>query len=249
MIDLHTHTIFCDGKNTPEEMILSAIEKGLKTIGLCTHCYTPFKLYGNLNDSSVDNFIKAVTPLKERYKDKIEVLLGVEDDYHAVTDLSKFDYAIASSHYFYEKGKYYAIDDTKTELKLAIDEGFNGDAYAMCEKYFEQVVCIAKRSNYRLVGHFDLITKFNKENPLFDENNERYKKAWQKAVLEIIKLNKPFEVNTGGISRGYKTCPYPSKEMVEFIKANGGKLILSSDAHSISGIAFEFLKWQKEYDI
>ena len=24
----HTHTVFCDGKNTPEEIILAAIEKG-----------------------------------------------------------------------------------------------------------------------------------------------------------------------------------------------------------------------------
>ena len=25
--DLHMHTVFCDGKNTPEEMVLSAIDK------------------------------------------------------------------------------------------------------------------------------------------------------------------------------------------------------------------------------
>ena len=29
--DLHMHTTFCDGKNTPEEMVLSAIDKGLET--------------------------------------------------------------------------------------------------------------------------------------------------------------------------------------------------------------------------
>ena len=33
-IDLHMHTAFCDGKNTPEEMIISGINKGLTTIGL-----------------------------------------------------------------------------------------------------------------------------------------------------------------------------------------------------------------------
>ena len=247
--DFHVHTNLCDGKNSPEEMVLSAIEKGVKTLGLVTHSYTPFKLYGNLSEENAEKFIKEVTLLKEKYKDKIEILLGVEEDYHTNTDLSKFDYFLGSSHYFYEKGKYYAIDDTKEELKLAINEGFDGDPYLACEKYFEQVVGVAKRTNCFMVAHFDLVTKFNKENPLFDENNERYKKAWKKAVLEIIKLGKPFEVNTGGISRGYKNTPYPSKEIVDFIKANGGKLILSSDAHSISGIGFEFSKWQKEYDI
>lgn len=249
MIDLHTHTVFCDGKSTPEEMIISAIEKGVKTLGLTTHCYTPFMIYGGLSETSEDEFIKAVTPLKERYKDKIEILIGVEADYHADTDLLKFDYSVASSHYFYEKGKYYPIDASIEHLSLAFSEGFDGDVYRACERYFEQVVEIAKIPNCRVVGHFDLITKFNLSKPFFDENHPRYKKAWQKAALEIIKMGKVFEVNTGGISRGYKKTPYPSKEMVDFIKANGGKLMLSSDAHSASGIAFEFDKWKKEYDL
>lgn len=247
--DMHLHTIYCDGKNTPEEMVVSAIEKGVKTLGITTHCFTPFKTYGNLSEENIQKFILEVNSLKARYKDKIEILCGVEDDYHANTDVTKFDYFLGSSHYFYEKGKYYAIDDTKEELILAINEGFDGDAYAMSERYFEQVVGIAKKPNCRFVGHFDLITKFNKKEPLFDENNERYKTAWKKAVLEINKIGIPFEVNTGGISRGYKDTPYPSYEMVEFIRQNGGTLILSSDAHSASGIGFEFDKWQKEYNL
>ena len=40
--DLHAHTNFCDGKNSPEEMVKSAIEKGLKKIGLVVHSYTDF---------------------------------------------------------------------------------------------------------------------------------------------------------------------------------------------------------------
>ena len=34
MKDLHVHTTFSDGKNTPEEMILAALDKGLETIGV-----------------------------------------------------------------------------------------------------------------------------------------------------------------------------------------------------------------------
>lgn len=247
--DFHVHTNLCDGKDSPEEMVLSAIEKGVKTLGLVTHSFTPFKLYGNISKKNLNKFVNQATSLKDKYKDKIEILVGVEEDYHTDTDLSKFDYCLGSSHYFYEKGKYYAIDDTREELILAIDEGFGGDSYLACEKYFEQVVSVAKKTDCMMVAHFDLITKFNLTNPIFDENNERYKNAWKKAVLEIIKLGKPFEVNTGGIFRGYKTTPYPSKEIVDFIKENGGKLILSSDSHSVLSICFEFDKWKKEYNL
>ena len=31
--DLHMHTTFCDGKNTPEEIVLYAIDKGFSAIG------------------------------------------------------------------------------------------------------------------------------------------------------------------------------------------------------------------------
>ena len=35
-MDLHVYTTFSDGKNTPKEVVLSAIEKCLKTIGFLT---------------------------------------------------------------------------------------------------------------------------------------------------------------------------------------------------------------------
>ncbi len=35
--NFHTHTVFCDGRNTPEEVVLSAIEKGFSAIGFSGH--------------------------------------------------------------------------------------------------------------------------------------------------------------------------------------------------------------------
>ena len=40
LTDLHVHTNYCDGKNTPEEMVLAAIEKGMECIGFSVHSYT-----------------------------------------------------------------------------------------------------------------------------------------------------------------------------------------------------------------
>lgn len=42
MFDLHTHTTFSDGRNTPEEMVLSAIGMGMSTLGISDHSYTSF---------------------------------------------------------------------------------------------------------------------------------------------------------------------------------------------------------------
>jgi predicted metal-dependent phosphoesterase TrpH len=42
--DLHVHTTFSDGKNTPEEVVLSAIDMGFDAIGFSGHGYTDFDL-------------------------------------------------------------------------------------------------------------------------------------------------------------------------------------------------------------
>ena len=82
------------------------------------------------------------------------------------------------------------------------------------------------------------------QDPAFDTNHPRYIKAWQKAADELLKTGKPFEVNTGAISRGYRTAPYPAKEIRNYIREHGGKLIMSSDAHAKENIAFRFDEWE-----
>ena len=96
-----------------------------------------------------------------------------------------------------------------------------------------------------IIAHFDLITKFNEGNNLFDTYNPRYVRAQDSAINELVRHGIPFEINTGAISRGYRTEPYPEKSVFDKIKERGGKFVLSSDAHAKDNIAFEFDKWSK----
>ena len=99
-----------------------------------------------------------------------------------------------------------------------------------------------------IIGHFDLITKFIEQEPAFDVNHPRYVKAWQKAADILLNSGKPFEINTGAISRGYRTEPYPSREIREYIRQHGGKMILSSDSHQKDTIAYRFDEYAREAD-
>ena len=40
--NFHTHTTFCDGKSTAEEMVQRALELGFDRLGFSGHCYTWF---------------------------------------------------------------------------------------------------------------------------------------------------------------------------------------------------------------
>lgn len=235
--DLHTHTTFSDGKNTPEEMVLSAIEKGLKTIGISDHSVTAFDSSYCMKAEQISDYIKEIERLKEKYRDKIEVLCGIEQDLYSQKVDYKFDYIIGSVHYIKVQDNYVPVDSSAQALKDAAEKYFGGDIFPLIEEYYRTVSTVAVETGADIIGHFDLITKFQEKEPLFDENDERYINAWKSAVDKLIKADIPFEINYGAISRGYRTTPYPSKDIQEYIIKKGGRFIYSSDSHSADAIA------------
>ena len=238
--DFHMHTTFCDGHNTPEEMVLSGIEKGLKQIGICAHSYQFFDEGFCIKKDKVSDFISEVNAQKEKYKDKIRVYCGVEQEFFSDTDSLGFDYVIGSCDYIKKDGKYLDVDYTADIFRDNVLKFFDGDFYAYCEAYYETLADVVEKTGCDIIGHFDIVAKFNEGGVFFDEKHPRYVSAYRKAVDKLIKYGVPFEINTGAISRGYKTLPYPSGDIIDYIISKGGKFILSSDAHSAENICFQF---------
>lgn len=242
--DLHVHTTYCDGNDTPEEMVNAAIEKGLNCIGFSAHSYTSFEEEYCIKKENIPKYISEINFLKEKYQNKIKILLGIEQDYYSDIPAKGYDYVIGAVHYLKINNKYFAVDETKDKFIKLTDEHFGGDYYALCEKYFETVYNMAKEIKPDFIAHFTLITKFNKDNQLFDEQNKRYLDTKKEALDKILKLNIPFEINTGAMSRGYKAEPYPDIESIRYISNHGGSFIFSGDVHSKDNLCFEFIKWE-----
>lgn len=242
--DLHMHTAYCDGKDTPEDMVLSAVDKGLDTVGISGHSYTFFDESYCMQKEDIPRYIAELRYLRAKYFDRIHVLCGVEQDYYSDYPTDEFDYIIGSVHYIKVGDEYIPVDESVEILRAAVQKHFYGDAYALCELYFDTVADVAEKTSCDIIGHFDLISKFIEREPLFDTDHPRYVKAWKAAVDRLVTYDVPFEINTGAISRGYRTQPYPDEEMIAYIKAKGGRLILSSDAHSKENIAYIFEKYE-----
>ena len=237
--DLHMHTTFCDGKNTPEEMVLSAIEKGLKTVGISGHAPTPFDASYCIVVEALEEYFSQLEGLKEKYADKIKVLSGLEVDYFSEVPekyLERADYIIGSVHYIFKNGEYIAADNTAETLRDACARLWNGDAYAMVEDYYKTVADLARKTGPDIIGHIDLITKFIEIDGIFDTSHPRYTEASRDAVKALLPYEIPFEINYGAISRGYRTLPYPEKSLLDFIIENGGRTVKSSDAHASENI-------------
>ena len=72
--NLHTHTSFCDGKNSPEEMVRSAVEKGFDVLGFSGHSYTPFDETYCMSSENTRRYQEEVRRQAETYRDQIRVI-------------------------------------------------------------------------------------------------------------------------------------------------------------------------------
>ena len=99
MRDLHTHSTYSDGKASPEEVILAAIQKGLSEIGLSDHSYTFFDESYCMKKDRIASYKAELAALKKKYAGQISVLCGVEQDAYSTESTVGFDYAIGSAHY------------------------------------------------------------------------------------------------------------------------------------------------------
>ena len=76
----HTHSTFCDGKASPEEMVKTAIEKNFDILGFSGHSMFPFASSWHIPCGEHKNYSDEIRRLADIYKDKIEICLGFEAD-------------------------------------------------------------------------------------------------------------------------------------------------------------------------
>ena len=244
--DLHVHTTFSDGANTPEEMVRAAVAMGLETIGFADHAHTAFDESWCMAAGADAAYRAEITRLKSAYAGQIEVLCGVEQDLYSDTPADGYDFVIGSVHYLYRNGVYIPVDESPALLRAAADTHFGGDMYSLCEAYYRAVSTLPERTGATIIGHFDLITKFLEHAPLFSPAHARYRAAWRQAADTLLRYGLPFEINTGAISRGCRTEPYPAAEIRAYLRARGARFLLSGDSHSADALCFRFAEYAGE---
>ena len=237
LANYHTHSTFCDGKSSLEETVLAAIERGFSALGFSGHGYTHFDVRTSMTDTC--GYISEVKRLKEAYKNKIQIYLGIEEDMLSPVDRSDFEYIIGSSHYLHINGGYYPLDLSRDNITDCLDL-FNGNPIAMAETYYERFCAYLKERNPDIVGHFDLITKFDEKFAPTFLGSAEYNDVAEKYLDTVAGDDLIFEVNTGAISRGYRTTPYPSENLLHILKRRGAGIILSSDCHNADWIDCRF---------
>ena len=241
--NLHTHTTFCDGKNTPEEMVQAAITLGMDSLGFSGHSPLIAPVPGDwcMQPEQVGDYCQEVLRLREKYEDKLTIFLGLEQDILSPTPKENYDYIIGSVHgLLMQCGELAPVDESEESFCRAVQDYFDGDALNFVEAYYQMVGQVAEQTSCQIVGHFDLICKFNEGGRLFDTAHPRYRKAALAALDRLVQQDVILEINTGAMSRGYRSAPYPEQWLLKEMKKRAIPICITSDTHSAQTLMHEF---------
>lgn len=250
LTNFHTHSTWCDGKSSPEEIVRTAIGQGFSTLGFSSHAMLPQDdIDWVLTPKKAPRYAEEIRALAGRYADKIRILCGVEADFipggatpsKAAYASIRPDYIIGSIHWVKAAdGALVAVDHTPEILADGIRDHFNGDAKNFVRAYFAAERQMVRDFDFDIVGHPDLVRKFNSKYPYFDEGAAWYEEELATTAEAIAATGKLVEVNTGAISRGWLEDAYPSPSFRSHLRSRGVKFILSSDAHDADALSTAF---------
>ena len=95
-----------------------------------------------------------------------------------------------------------------------------------------QFAQLLEYGKFDIVGHWDIISKNCEKTFLFDETDKRYQGYAPDCFYALKDKISIFEINTGAISRGYRTTPYPHPFLLREMAKTGVWVIISSDCHN-----------------
>ena len=237
-VNLHTHTYRCrHAKGTDEEYVLAALEAGYDKLGFADH--TPFPYtdgFYNGDKMTVEelpDYIASVNALKEKYKGKIEILLGLECE--AVPDFFPFlaevkqqmDYLILGSHGDKRIHPYSGVLTEPDQLWT----------------YFDYTVEGMETGLFLYLAHPDVMLG---RYPVFDETAAEVSR---KLCREANRLGLPIEYNLYGVFKGAKAgcLGYPYDGFWRIAAEENCVAVVGVDAQSPSGFRDTPMETAVEY--
>lgn len=239
--NIHCHSCFSDGKNTLEEMTLAAIEKGFVSLGFSEHAWNSYDTDCCMKPDALPIYFGEIQRLRQKYGDHIELYAGLEVDGLSPNPKEGLDFTIGALHYLQDsQGRYHTIDYLPEMFEEAAKWVGGRDTKKLVEQYYATLLDFLAHYQPEVIAHLDLIVKLNGQGQYFNESSRWYQTLVEEVGERVIQLGTVVEVNTGGICRGYRREPYPSREFLQYFIAADLPLLLSSDAHQAETLDFWF---------
>lgn len=237
----HTHSAYCDGNGTIDEVVEAAIQAGLTDIGISSHAPLPFATDWNMPLDSLASYTRHVRALRAQYRDRIAVWFGAEIDYIPGGDVRRFqddkifpwhfDYFVGSVHFLGNGDPPESFDGTREVYEKILRENYDDEIQLMVEDYYSRVTHLLDLPMVKIVGHLDVIKRWNAQRPFFTETEPWYIRSVETALKAIASSRTVVELNTAGWRKGLAD-PYPSPWILERCRELNIPITVNSDSHS-----------------
>ncbi|MBQ2284003.1 MAG: histidinol-phosphatase HisJ family protein [Agathobacter sp.] len=237
--DTHLHTHFSgDSDAAPEDMIKSAIQKGLQGICITDHLDYDYPEEPELFLLDLTASRQEISRLQEKYKESFPVLWGIElglqpqisEKNAAIAQKYPFDLIIGSSHVVHGFDPYFPnYYEGKTE-----DEAYR--------EYFESILeNLEVYSDFDVYGHIDYVVRYGPNKNQF-YSYEKFADVIDEILRTLISMEKGIEINTGGLKYGLGH-PNPTEAILKRYHDLGGEIItIGADAHKPEHVGYDFDK-------
>ena len=235
IVDLHNHTLLCNhADGEMYEYIEKAIENGTKFFGFSDHAPMDFDPKYRMSFEQMKKYENDILSLRDKYRGKIEILLGYEVDFldgHMDSRVLHVDvdYLIGSVHF---------IGDWGFDNPEFIGRYEHEDIDEIWQKYFDAIKEMAKSKLFDIVGHIDLIKVF-KYMPSRD-----ILEIAKDALLAIKKSDMVLEINVAGYRKPVAEA-YPSLSILEEAYRLSIPITFGSDAHKPEQVSLYTKEVQK----
>ncbi len=222
----HAHTTRClHATGTDEQYVLAAIEAGFDEIGFSDHSPWNFDGYVSwmrMHENELEDYCSSVKALREKYKDRINIKLGLECEYfpkylpwlREMIEKHSIDYIILGHHY--------CVDEPGSL--------YNGGMTAPDEiyRYRDDIVEAMDTGLFSYVAHPDL---FMRGYPEFDSHCE---KVTEDIIRKAIETATPLEYNLLGLSHAVTDgkVGYPYPDFWQAVSEMKPPVTIGIDAHA-----------------
>lgn len=230
--NLHTHSVYDDGKDTIDAMALEAIARGFTVLGWSGHGFNHPLDPGSMTQEGHEKYQRDIARAKKQYGDRLHLWCGIEQDSLSRLNPEAYEYVIGSVHFVPGKQQAVPVDYSEEEFERLLREDYDGDIQKLVRTYYAQITEMCSWPEVDIIGHIDLISKYNEEEKYFPFDAPWYVAEAMKAMDAGIAHNKIFEMNTGAIARGYRTTPYPHDLLLLYMADHGARLCINTDCHN-----------------
>ncbi len=221
----HTHTFRCKHATGMDEMyVQSAIRAGFDILGFADHTPWPYKngyVSGiRMDISQLSGYVTSIRSLKEKYGDRLNILLGLECEYFPkymswlkeAREIYELDYLIFGAHFI-------GSDEDSPYVGTACRDT------AFMYRYADMCVEGMQTGLYAYLAHPDV---YMRHREAWDDDGRAVAKAICACALTC---GMPLEYNLNAHVVGGAECLFPRREFWELAAEMGNKVVIGYDAH------------------